>query len=83
MPEGVDLDLEKLVCWSVWETFNSDPINGWMRELEPSIALTAARAEVEDTKQDLPTNLPDLFSRVSRTAKTSTHKKEVKKSQSD
>jgi hypothetical protein len=29
MPEGVNLDLEKLVCWSVWEAFNSDPLNGW------------------------------------------------------
>jgi hypothetical protein len=35
----VDLKLEELVKWSIWECFNEDPIEGWMTEMQPSVSL--------------------------------------------
>lgn len=39
MPSGFDTKLEDLVCWSVWEAYYKNPIDGWMSELTPVITL--------------------------------------------
>jgi hypothetical protein len=64
----VDLKLEELVKWSVWESFNEDPIEGWMVEMQPSVSLVnehSKQVETESTQQintakDAP-NLSEIF----------------------
>ena len=33
------LKLQELICWSVWETFCAEPIDGWLKQINPVMLL--------------------------------------------
>ena len=36
-----DLKLSEVVSWSVWNQFSSNPVSGWMSEIDPNITVRA------------------------------------------
>ena len=40
------MQLQEIISWSVWEEFSSDPITGWMKELNCAIAISKNKEDV-------------------------------------
>ncbi len=50
MPSS-EIKLQEIICWSVWEKYSEDPINGWMRELGTGLQLN--KEETSDLNETI------------------------------
>lgn len=40
-----NLRLQELICWSIWENFCNEPIDGWLKQVNPVIMLDSSTRE--------------------------------------
>ncbi|CDW79829.1 hect domain and rcc1-like domain-containing protein [Stylonychia lemnae] len=54
-----DVQAQEIISWSIWESFNEDPINGWMKDLSCALPIQNLKASRDDVSTEVSTKSQD------------------------